>query len=819
MSVSPASESQFSPVKMWLTGSLLVATIICSSISYFFWHALVVSEQDSQRHKFSQQYLTKASSNISGHLLSLNKKLMFFGQNTQLTQAFKHEDQRQLRSIRLNIMNSLPEAESIRLIPFGKAKLNLDAQVPLRFSDMEIIQRIENREAVQPEAVKLKQGWRLSFAVPIPSDPSQPVAGTLLVTAHLDRTFEAMTQGLENVGKFTLLQTYKGGQHRLFSQGEGQYLPPASIAIKGTPWIVEYIASKNITQLVDTNWVIFAISACITWIVGIALAISLGLFIGLRDERKRAAIAKTYQRMGTTVNQSTTPTQRSLDTDILDITIDEDDDLLGFNETPVPPEESDQAAGREDDASATTQATPAPINQVPSHIFRAYDIRGLVDNDITIDIAQLIGQALGSEALDLGEDTLIVGRDARTHSPLLTEYLVRGILSTGCHVVNIGTVPTPVVYFATETLESSRSGVMVTASHNGPEYNGFKCVMQGRCRSEEDIQAILARIEQNKFHTGTGTERRHDIINDYIETIFADVALGGDLSVVVDAGNGVTGKIAPRLFEEIGCEVTALNCDLDGTFPNHGPDPTNPKNLEQLIAKVAETKADFGVAFDGDGDRLVVITNTGKIIWPDRLLMLFAKDILSRNPGADVVYDVKCTRSINAIVTQFGGRPIMWKTGHAPMKAKIAETGALLGGEYSGHIFIKERWFGFDDGIYVAARLAEIVSLIGDTLDNIFEEFPELPHTNEILVPSSDGAKFGIIEALKESADFKEAKITTLDGIRVDFAYGWGIVRASNTSPNLTLRAEAQNDAQLHDIKALLTRELRKIDTALTPKW
>lgn len=818
MSASPVSDSQLSPVKMWLAGSLLVATVICSSISYFFWNALVVSEQESQHHKFSQQYLTKASSNINGHLLSLNKKLMFFGQNTQLAQALKQEDQHQLRTIRLSIMNSLPEAEGIRLIPFGKAKLNLDAQLPLRFSDLEIIQRIENRETVQPEAVKLKQGWRLSFAVPIPSDPTLPVAGTLLVTAHLDRTFEAMTDELEKIGKFTLLQTYEGGQHRLFSQGQGQYLPPATIDIPGTPWTVEYIASKNITQLVHTNWVIFAISACITWGIGITLAVSLGLFIGLRDERKRAAIAKTYQRMGTKVAPPSS-TQHSLDTDILDITIEEDDDLLGFDEAQAPTEHSTQSLEQEKTASHDTPTALAPINKVPRHIFRAYDIRGLVETDITVDIARLIGQALGSEALDLGEDTLIVGRDARTHSPLLTEYLVRGILSTGCHVVNIGTVPTPVVYFATETLESSKSGVMVTASHNGPEYNGFKCVMQGRCRSAEDIQAILARIEQNRFHAGTGEERRHDIINDYIETIFADVALGGDLSVVVDAGNGVTGKIAPRLFEEIGCDVIALNCDLDGTFPNHGPDPTNPKNLEQLIAKVAETKADFGVAFDGDGDRLVVVTNSGKIIWPDRLLMLFAKDILSRNPGADVVYDVKCTRSINAVVTQFGGRPIMWKTGHAPMKAKIAETGALLGGEYSGHIFIKERWFGFDDGMYVAARLAEIVSLIGDTLDNIFEEFPELPHTNEILVPSSDDAKFDIIEALKDSADFKEAKITTLDGIRVDFSYGWGIVRASNTSPNLTLRAEANSDAQLHDIKALLTRELRKIDTALTPKW
>lgn len=810
MSASRKSPSKYTSLQIWLTSSLAVAFIICSGISYYLWSSLVVSEQKLQIQTFSQQHLKKASSNVNAHLFSLNKKLNFYGQDARLTRALSEDDAQKLRILRAGIINKFPEAQGIRLIPKGKAELNLDAQLPLRFSEMEMIKKIERRETVQPEAVKLTQGWRLNFAVAIPNDPTLPVVGTILVTLPLESTFKAMMEGLAGMGKFTLLQTYSGGKHTLYSEGQGGFLPTIKTAINGTPWEIEYSASSNITKNVQTHWVIFAISVGITWLIGLAIAISLGLFMGLQSQRKNNALAKTYQRMGQNIEDEKHSALHSLDTNILDISMDEDEDLLGFDEAPQKEEPTDQAE---------TQKAAEPINKVPKHIFRAYDIRGLVETDITIEVAQFIGQALGSEALDLGEDTLIVGRDARTHSPLLTEYLVRGILSTGCHVINIGTVPTPVVYFATETLEGSKSGVMVTASHNGPEYNGFKCVMQGRCRSEEDIQAIHSRIENNKFYKGEGEEKRYDIINDYVDTIFADVALGGDISVVVDAGNGVTGKIAPRLFEELGCEVTALNCDLDGTFPNHGPDPTKPENLEQLIEKVAEIGADFGVAFDGDGDRLVVVTNSGHIIWPDRLLMLFAKDILSRNPGADVVYDVKCTRSISRVVTQFGGRPIMWKTGHAPMKAKMTETGALLGGEYSGHIFIKERWFGFDDGMYVAARLAEIVSLIGDSLDNIFEEFPEIPHTNEVLVPSSDAQKFEVITALLESADFKEGKITNLDGIRIDFPHGWGIVRASNTSPNLTLRAEAQTDAQLHDIKALITRELRKVDTKLTPKW
>lgn len=800
-----------SPLQSWLGGCLMVALIICGSLSYYFWNNFVVQERNSQLETFIQQNLDKAVANINAHLLSQHKKVAFFGQSPQVADSLASENQIQLRTIRRNIKNSFPQAEGVRLIPTGKAELNLDAELPLRFSELEMIKKTEQRIAVQPEAAKLPQGWRLNFAIPIPTNEDKPVVGTLLITTTMDSTYEAMSEGLLHAGNLAFIQKYNSGEHRLFDNKQAAHFQPVRKTIVGTPWVIEYAGSKQLLEQVQTNWLIFAIATSITWLIGLTAATSIGLFVGKRDERRREAIQKTYLRMGKLVGDTEAPTLDSLGADILDINVDDDEDLLGFDEAP---------ASDNDFTDEESTETPAETvkNAVPQHIFRAYDIRGLVEKDITNEVAQLIGQALGSEALDAGEDALIVGRDARTHSPLLTEYLVRGILSTGCNVINIGTVATPVVYFATETLEC-KSGVMVTASHNGPEYNGFKCVMQGRARTAEDIQALRTRIEQNRFYNGEGTEKRHDIVNDYIDTIFADVALAGDVSVVIDAGNGVTGKIAPKLFEELGCEITCINCDLDGTFPNHGPDPSKLENLQQVIEKVTETGADFGVAFDGDGDRLVVVTGSGQVIWPDRLLMLFAKDILSRNPGADVVYDVKCTRSINRVVTQFGGRPIMWKTGHAPMKAKIAETGALLGGEYSGHIFIKERWFGFDDGMYVAARLAEILSLAGESLDNLFEEFPELPHTNEILVPAAEGQKFEIIAALSESADFKDAKITTLDGIRIDFPNGWGIVRASNTSPNLTLRAEAQSDTELHDIKALLTRELRKIDTALTPKW
>ncbi len=802
------------PLIVWVAGSLLVASLICTAITFYLWSNFVVSEREQQEVTFTEEHLKKATTNVHSAFFSLNKKLAFFGQNAGLVRALNARDEVALKRFRSTILKQFPKADALNLIPKGAVKQARIDSAPLTYAQITMVKQAENRQTLTHEAIKQPQGWRLSFALPVALNDDEPVAGTLLVTTPMDPIYKTMGNGLENMGQLALIQTYEGGKHRLHTSGEGDYLPAKQQEVKNTPWIVEYIPSKNILTLVETNWLIFAVATGITWIAGLAIALSFGIFRGLKGARERKAIEKIRQKMGQNNGSKTKSSSEDLSTDILDIEINEEDDLLGLEEDDTQTHQTDQTTSELSDTQTHT-----PQHNLPEHIFRAYDIRGIVETDITKETAQLLGQAIGSEAQDLGEKAVIIGRDARTHSPLLTEYLVRGILSTGCNVINIGTVPSPVMYFATETLEASKSGVVVTASHNGPEYNGFKIIMQGRARTEEDIQVIRQRIEQGRFHQGQGEEKHHDITNDYIDTIFADVALAGDVSIVVDAGNGVTGTIAPRLFEELGCSVTGIHCDLDGNFPNHGPDPTQPKNLTQLIEKVTEIGADFGVAFDGDGDRLVIVSSSGQIIWPDRLLMLFAKDILSRNPGADVVYDVKCTRNINKVVTQFGGRPIMWKTGHSPMKAKMAETGALLGGEYSGHIFIKERWFGFDDGMYVTARLAEILSLAGESLDALFEEFPELPSTPEVCVETTESEKFAIIKTLIEQGDFEEGKLTTLDGLRVDFPFGWGIVRASNTAPKLTLRAEAQSDETLHQVKLLLTRELCKIDPALTPEW
>ena len=452
--------------------------------------------------------------------------------------------------------------------------------------------------------------------------------------------------------------------------------------------------------------------------------------------------------------------------------------------------------------------TSAP--QLPAGIFRAYDIRGVVGDSLTADTAYWIGRAIGAESLACGEPGVVVGRDGRLSGPDRASSLIRGLCEAGCDVTDVGMVPTPVLYFAANTL-GPRSGVMVTGSHNPPDYNGFKIMIAGETLSGERIQRLYRRLQDGELSSGAGQCRQAEILDAYRARILGDLKVERRLKVVVDCGNGVAGVNAPELIEALGCEVIPLFCEVDGTFPNHHPDPGKPENLEDLIAAVKAHGADVGLAFDGDGDRVGVVTNTGEMIYPDRLLMLFARDVLGRNPGAEIIYDVKCTRGLAGVIAAQGGRPLMWKTGHSLIKAKMKETGALLAGEMSGHIFFKERWYGFDDGIYSAARLLEILSLDGRSAAAVFADFPVALSTPEINISVGDERKFALIEALQRDARWGEASLFTLDGVRVDYPYGWGLVRASNTTPVLVLRFEADSAEQLSQIQQVFHDQLKAV--------
>ena len=439
---------------------------------------------------------------------------------------------------------------------------------------------------------------------------------------------------------------------------------------------------------------------------------------------------------------------------------------------------------------------------ISSSIFKAYDIRGIVEKELTPEVVKLIGMAIGSESIAQGERGIVVGRDGRLTGPMLSESLISGLIESGCHVVDIGMVPTPLVYFATYTKGAS-SGVMVTGSHNPPEYNGFKIMIAGETLSADKIQNLYSRIVNQEFSSGSGSSTSINIDQDYMDTIKSDIVLERELNIVVDCGNGIAGNIAPKLFESLGAKVTKLFCLVDGRFPNHHPDPSNPENLEDLIKEVIDTGADLGLAFDGDGDRLGLVDNNGNVIWADRQMILYSRDVLSRKPGAKIIFDVKCSSLLPKDISEHGGEPIMSRTGHSFIKNKVKETGAELGGEMSGHIIFNDRWYGFDDALYTAARLLEIISKTDKTCAEIFAELPSSVSTPEINIHFDEqGQQYDAMEALSNSVDFPGSEINTLDGVRVDYENCWGLVRASNTTPCLVLRFEGNDKEALNSIKS-----------------
>jgi len=462
------------------------------------------------------------------------------------------------------------------------------------------------------------------------------------------------------------------------------------------------------------------------------------------------------------------------------------------------------------------QVDENPRKDVPANIFRSYDIRGIYNKDINEEFAYELGMAFGSLAQRKLQQWVAVARDGRISSPSLYLEVLKGIEASGCNTVEIGQVPTPLLNFALKQFDLTLTGISITASHNPAEYTGFKMVLNGNPLTAEQIQDLRQCMLKQDYLTGQGKRAHQDVVPHYIQQIKNDIEPIKNLSVVIDASNGVTGPIAPELFSELGCKVSSLYCDVDGTFPYHEPDTSVAANLEDLIQIVKVQKADLGIALDGDGDRVVAITATGKIVWPDELMMIFAKDILSNHPAANIVFDIKCTSRLAKVIRSYGGKPTIWKTGHSNMRSKIQELDAPLGGEYSGHIFFCDRWDGFDDGMYAAARLMEILSKREQSLDEILATLPQGIISGEYKVDISDEQKFEVIAQLIENADFKDGKLTTLDGLRVDFDYGWGLARASNTTPALTLRFEGDTHQDLKNIATLFKQQLRSIDPTLT---
>jgi len=453
---------------------------------------------------------------------------------------------------------------------------------------------------------------------------------------------------------------------------------------------------------------------------------------------------------------------------------------------------------------------------LPRAIFRANDIRGNVHNELTNDVVYAIGLAFGSEMIKNHEQKIIIAQDGRLSSPGLAKALIQGLKECGVDITDIGAVPTPFLYFATHMLETS-SGIMITGSHNPSDDNGLKIILKGEIISEDQLSALYDRIKAKNFSNNNkhGKVNIFDITNSYCSEVFNRVKIKRKLRVVVDCGNGIVGKFFPDLARKLGCEVIELFCKVDGTFPNHFPDPSILKNMTDLVKSVADNQADLGVAFDGDGDRLGIVTDQGEIIYADRVLMLFCKQVLKDCPQATIIYDVKCTRLLDKWIKDLHGMPLMWKTGHSLIESKMREVKAKLAGEMSGHFYFVDRWFGFDDGLYSAARLFEILSEQSASLSRIFSQIPNSISTPELRINFSDEEKFKFIDSFTKRAIFKNGKILTIDGVRVDFDFGFGLIRASNTSPSLILRFEADSETNLKKIQEMFRVQMLAINPKL----
>ncbi len=809
---SEAAKRKAAQQQKILLSLLGIAVLLNAIVAYVLYGKMIIDKQANNVVQLTQQEVDNRSSFLTHYLQQEVQRIDALANDAALLQALDINNPANTVDNRQQLENKwlrdTPAALDVRLFAAGTANLDREATFPIRFAELDLIRRAEQGEKPLPELISVNERWMINWVRPISANAELPPAGTVLIRTDATELLSGFSNNNSDVGEYVLLQQFTGSPAQtVIKIGTGNAASSQQASIKGSYLQVKFTPSETLVANAEeepTLWILVVSLVAVGSLISVWF---LGKVIGRIDMNSKkhsapsvdeaAQIATGSLSASSSDNVASPLFQKQ---DILDIAvIAEDENILGLA----------QASGKKTSAASRHKMNETDI---PAEIFRSYDIRGLVGSQITPELAASIGQAIGSEAIDQGEQSIIVARDGRTHSEELTKALIKGILRSGCHVINIGVVPTPLMYFATFHFTDSHSGVMVTASHNPKEYNGFKIVMNNNALADEAVMDLRSRILNQRMHQGVGEEIPRDIIPDYIDRIFSDVALAGNMSIVIDAGNAVTGIVAPALFEELGCEVTPLFCDIDGEFPNHDPDPTIEKNLQALIAKVQEINADIGVAFDGDGDRLVVVTPKGDIIWPDRLLMLFAKDILARNPGADVLFDVKCSRQLNQVISSYGGRPIMWKTGHSPIKAKMVETGALIGGEYSGHIFIKDRWYGFDDGIYAMARLLEIITLRDQKIDDIFAAFPKMVSTPEIKIAVAESEKFGFIKNLIEKSEFQGGTITTIDGLRVDYPKGWGLVRASNTSPALTLRFEADSQEAVEKIQQIFKRELLKID-------
>ena len=750
----------------------------------------------------------------------------------------------------------LPGGVSTRLFALDEAELEPNGQPPVTFATLDLIARVQAGENPPPESFVHQDVRLIRIARPI--RVQDRVIGSLISVTDQTLALKHIAAA-SDLGQVELIQTFDGAQPQtLLAVGQGS-APPIRRSTRHPYWDLQIRAADTLGTNLGLN---------LPWALGIAaLSLLVALGAGLTalhlthrghrqalerltqyvlashrdpglaapsfeqatyDQAARALSYKTARPASPTNMPAAEVPEPELDAQPNDPTSAPAPPTPKSDIPPPSPElaplefstnsfdiEIEKPANSDSvDLSAAPQnepeetpVTPDTSYQPDPDMFRAYDVRGVVDNGLNTDLAYALGKALASEAAEHGQRQVITGGDGRLSTPALKDALNQGILSTGLDVIDIGIIPTPLVYYACATSET-QTGVMVTGSHNPKNYNGFKMMIAGTTLAGDEIQSLLNRIQQQRWTDGSGQLTQRALVADYLDDVANRITLQRPVKLVIDCGNGVAGMMAEQFFERLGCQVEALYTEVDGNFPNHHPDPSKPENVAELQAKVRDTGADIGFAFDGDGDRVGVITAAGANVYADRLMMLLGQDVASRNPGAAILYDVKCSRHLGGLIRDAGGQPLMWKTGHSLVKRKMKEVDSPLGGEMSGHIFFKENWYGFDDALYTAARVLELLDREAMDLDRALADLPTDVSTPELNLTVTDQSKFSIVADLAERGWFEGGELSVVDGVRVDYPDGFGLVRASNTTPVLVLSFEAADEAALARIQTQFKSQL-----------
>lgn len=822
--------------KIAVTALAIIVAVLLVSFGYL----LSIREpavQGQQVDRVATAYASQQATNVHRVIGQLRLRLQSAAKSPLVFAAASGQNPVELKRFEQSMLDFFPEVLSFKVVPIdemGTASFTGGDQGMRNHIEVDLVRRTSVGQKTEPQAFRFEDRWLTSIAELVSSAADPQQRAVVIATIDNNQLNEQMGALDTAAGRFTLEQIYtsSNGVDRTdiiafagTSSGDADYTRYATIP--STSWRVAYAPSAELMGTLETPATAVFLVMVLTILAAIgALFLLLVRNAKLIEENVQLVIAGADRRSEMQLSiPELVPVARQLRRAT----------LRALRQTEHAPEPASQSSSGEaldldlvlsaDSGSGLPEASVLELDLgsagnlpmetgFPAHIFRAYDIRGDSQTELTEELIARIGGAIGSIAGEMGEQALLVACDGRNSSPALKSALVKSLMASGRDVIDIGMVPTPLLYFATQHL-TCRSGIMVTGSHNPVNDNGLKIVLNQQTIAAGGIAEIRDRVLTGEYTTGSGRMIREDILPAYTDAIVEDIAIAVPLKIVLDAGNGATSDIAPELFEELGCEVVPLYCSVDGSFPNRSPDTSDESNLTALIEAVEREEADFGVAFDGDGDRLAVVTSSGRIVRSDVLLMIFAQDVVSRNPGADVVFDVKCSRNLTKLITNNGGRPVLWKTGHAFMKEKMLETGALLGGEFSGHMFFGERWFGFDDGMYAAGRLAEILSTHGDSLDAIIDTFPTSVNTPEIIIPVTDQEKHPLMDEILRTTDFSSGKINTMDGIRVDFTDGWGLIRASNTSAALTARFEADTEEALEIIKGEFREQIALVRPSL----